>query len=125
MIENVKSLHIVPILLGTTLILAATGCKPQAPDLERQRTIEAHNQQLSKEIDDMQKRIREAGELTPDLREKIADSRHKINSELARKADLRRNETNQKLRCIELESRLKAFRDTFKNLQGAAAANKN
>ena len=66
-----------------------------------------------------------AGELTPGLREKIAERRHAINSELARKADLRRSETSLKLRSIEMETRLKAFRDTFKNLQSAAAANKN
>ncbi|MBR2126548.1 MAG: hypothetical protein IJ943_07415 [Akkermansia sp.] len=125
MIESVNSFRIVPVLLTAALSLCTTGCKPQAPDLERQRTIETHNQQLSKEIDDMQKRIREAGELTPGLREKIAERRHAINSELARKADLRRSETSLKLRSIEMETRLKAFRDTFKNLQSAAAANKN
>ncbi len=125
MIESVKSSIIIPTLLTMALCMAVTGCKPQAPDLERQRTINTHNQQLSKEIDDMQKRIREAGEITPGLQEAINARRAEINTALSHKADLRRTETSHKLRCIELDSRLNTFRDTFKSMQSNAAANRN
>ena len=93
MIESVKPLYIAPVVLAAAMSLTLTGCKPQAPDLERQRTIETHNQQLSSEIDNMQKRIREAGEITPGLREKIEERRQQVNDALARKTDLRRKET--------------------------------
>ena len=125
MIESVKPLYIAPVVLAAAMSLTLTGCKPQAPDLERQRTIEAHNQQLSSEIDNMQKRIREAGDITPGLREKIEERRQQVNDALARKTELRRKETALKLRHIELESRLKEFRDTFKSLQSKAVTNSN
>ena len=39
-----------------------------------------------------------------------------------RKAELRRRETTLRLRVIELESRLKTFRDEFKSLQSKAVS---
>lgn len=122
MIVIVKVFHTAQLVLPTVLCLFVAGCKPQAPDLERQRTIEKHNEQLSAEISDMHKRIHEAGEITPGLRETIDERRQAVNQALSRKAELRRRETTLRLRVIELESRLKTFRDEFKSLQSKAVS---
>ena len=122
MIVIVKAFHTAQLVLPAALCLFVMGCKPQAPDLERQRTIEKHNEQLSSEISDMHKRIREAGEINPGLRETIDERRQAVNQALSRKAELRRRETTLKLRVIELESRLKTFRDEFKSLQSKAVS---
>lgn len=122
MIGNVKLFPITTLILFVAaMCLGSTGCKPQAPDLERLRTVEANNEQLRTKIAEMQKRIREAGEETPDLEPHIADKRQAINDTLARKTELRRKETNLKLRYIELESRLKAFRAEFASMQNEIA----
>lgn len=121
MIGSVKRFSIVSLLLCSALVLSLPACKQQAPDLERQRAVETRNEQLRKEIADMQKRIREAGEATPDLKQIVETRRNEVNEALARKTELRKQETKLKLHYIELESRLKAFRDTFRNIQSSIA----
>ena len=121
MIGSVKRFSIVSLLLCSALALSLPACKQQAPDLERQRAVETRNEQLRKEIADMQKRIREAGEATPDLKQIVETRRNEVNEALARKTVLRKQETKLKLHYIELESRLKAFRDTFRNIQSSIA----
>lgn len=118
MIGNVKLFSISTLILSTAaLCITSTGCKPQAPDLERLRAVETSNEQLRRKISDMQKRIREAGNADADLREQIETRRQAINETLTRKTELRRKETALKLRYIELESRLKAFRAEFGEMQ--------
>ena len=121
MIGSVKRFSIVSLLLCSALVLSLPACKQQAPDLERQRAVETRNEQLRKEIADMQKRIREAGEATPDLKQIVETRRNEVNEALTRKTELRKQETKLKLHYIELESRLKAFRDTFRNIQSSIA----
>lgn len=104
-------------LSTAVLCLTGTGCKPQAPDLERLRTVETNNEQLRQKIADMQKRIREAGEETPGLKEQIETRTEAINNTLAHKTELRRKETNIRLRYIELDERLNKFRTEFNKLQ--------
>lgn len=109
------------LILGAAFPILCTGCKPQAPDLERQRAVDASNEQLRTKISDMQKRIREAGEEIPDLAEQINDKQQAINTTLSRKISLRRTETNLRLRYIELDSRLKTFRAEFAAMQNDIA----
>ena len=120
-IESVKLFSLSTLILSAAFLTLGTGCKPQAPDLERQRAVDSSNEQLRSKISDMQKRIREAGAEIPDLREQIDDKRQAINDTLARKTELRRKETNLRLRYIELESRLKTFRADFAEMQNSIA----
>jgi chromosome segregation ATPase len=117
MIGSVKLFCLSTLVLSAAVLCLSTGCKPQAPDLERLRAVETSNEQLRQKISDMQKRIREAGEHQPGLQEQIEERRQAINQTLARKTELRRKETALKLRYIELESRLKEFRAEFSDMQ--------
>lgn len=125
MIDGVKFSSIVLSVISTALCLTSVSCKPQAPDLERQRVVESHNQKLSEEIAAMRQRIRQAGEITPGLREQIETGRNNVREALARKEELRRQETATKLRYIELETRWNQFRATFDDLKSRAAANQS
>lgn len=118
MIGSVKLFSTTIMLLSTAaLCLTGAGCKPQAPDLERLRTVETNNEQLRQKIADMQKRIREAGTEIPDLKEQIDTRTEAINNTLAHKTELRRKETAVRLRYIELDTRLNEFRTEFNKMQ--------
>ena len=122
MIESVKFSPIIPLIMGVLLSAPMmSSCKPQAPDLERLRAVETANEQLRKDISDMQKRIREAGEIRDDLKPLIDERRRAVNEALSQKSALRRQETALRLRYIELESRLKAFRDKFNDMKSSVA----
>ena len=122
MIDSVKFFPLATLLPGVALLsLCMSSCEPQAPDLERLRAVETNNEQLRKDISDMQKRIREAGEIENDLKQRIEERRKAVSDALARKGELRRQDTDLRLRYIELESRLKVFRAKFNKMKSSVA----
>lgn len=69
----------------------------------------------------MLSRIRQAGEETPQLQEQIDQRNLELESALRRRTALRQQERDLKLRCIELEGRLKTFRSTFEEMKNSIA----
>lgn len=69
----------------------------------------------------MQALIKQAGEDTPDLAQQIDKRNSDVVAAYQQIEALRQKETRLKMRCIELETRLNTFRDTFTQLQNEIA----
>ncbi len=103
-----------------------TGCKPQAPDMERLSALQRHNAELRKDIARMQLLVQQAGADIPELPRQIERRNSEVVAAYKQMEALRERETELKMRRIELESRLDSFRDTFARLQNEIAIqNKN
>lgn len=89
--------------------------------MERLASLQDTNNQLREEIGRMQALIRQAGEDTPQLQEQITQRNQEVESALRQRTSLRQQETDLKLRYIELDGRLKAFRNTFEDMKNNVA----
>lgn len=121
MIGCVKTFSTASILFLLGLGMFPLACKPQAPDVERLSSLQNTNSQLREEIGQMQALIRQAGEDTPQLQEQITQRNQEVESALRQRTALRQRETDLKLRYIELDGRLKAFRNTFEEMKNNVA----
>lgn len=93
--------------------------------MERLTSLQKANEQLREEIGHMQALIRQAGADTPHLQENITGHSQEVESALRRRTSLRQQETDLKLRYIELDSRLKSFRNTFEEMKNSVANQSN
>lgn len=109
----------VPAMMITAcgILPLAVSCKPQAPDVEKLNAIKQQNDQLRREIQAMQTRIRQAGNDLPELPEQITQRTAEVTDALKSFSALQEEETNLKLRAIELEGRLRTFRNTFNEMK--------
>lgn len=123
MMEGVKILSFLPVLcvLGAAVWLPMSGCTPKTTDPEQLRAIHEQNAELRSEIAQMQGLIKEAGEDVPNLNEQIADKEAEIAAAIRELDELDRKETDMRLRVIELQDRLDAFRASFRMMQNEIA----
>ncbi len=119
--------HLTPayilLLLGGALLF--TACGPQPTDPERLRAVHEQNAELRREISRMQALIKHAGEDIPGLEENIAAREAEIAAAIKELDALSNSETDTKLRIIELQDRLDAFRAAFRMMQNEIANNRS
>lgn len=94
-----------------------SSCGPQAADPDKLRAVHEQNAELRREINHMQALIKHAGEATVGLDEEIEKKEAEIAANLKELNELNRKETDTKLRVIELQDRLDAFRSSFRIMQ--------
>lgn len=120
MIATVKKTSTACILLAALALLPA--CKPQGPNMDELSELQQRNAQLRREIADMQALIRRAGEDVPDLADRL-DARYKeVVQAYENYKNLKEQETEIRMRRIELDGRLDAFRSTIREIQLQVAA---
>lgn len=124
--KGVKYLSFLPVfcVLTAAAWLTMSGCAPKTTDPEQLRTIHEQNAALRSEIAQMQGLIKEAGEDVPNLNEQIADKETEIAASIRELDELDRQETDMRLRVIELQDRLDAFRAAFRMMQSETATSR-
>lgn len=108
------------LLLGALALL--TACKPQGPNIAKLNELQRRNNDLHAEIAEMYALIHRAGADTPGLAEQLDALANEEKLAYENLALLKNKETQLRLRRIELEGRLEAFRTTFNELQKQVAA---
>ncbi len=103
--------------------LSALGCKPQGVNIDELTELQRRNTLLRQEIAEMKTLIRRAGEDEPNLQEQLeARNRDGVRAYETRK-ELQAQETQLRMRRIELEGRLDSFRERFRELQNRITGN--
>lgn len=100
------------------------GCAPKTTDPEQLRAMHEQNAELRQEIAHMQGLIEQAGEDIPDLQDRITTKEAEIAAAIRELDELNRKETDMRLRVIELQDRLDAFRASFRMMQNEIANRK-
>ncbi len=99
------------------LLVSLSSCYPQASDPEQLRLAHEQNAALRQEIVRMQQLIKQAGDTNADLSEAVQAKEQELTDALNELKVVKRQETEAKLRVIELQDRLDAFRANFRMLQ--------
>lgn len=103
------------ILLGAVALVPA--CNRKGVDTEELNQLQVRNMQLRQEIADMQNTIRRAGEDVPDLQEQLEARNREVVQAYENLKKLKTQETETRMRRIELEGRLEVFRASFQEMQ--------
>ena len=115
--------HFTPVCLS--LVLSATplltSCWHKPTDPEQLRAVHEQNAEIRREISRMNALIKHAGEDVPGLAENIAAREAEIAAAIKELDKLSNDETNTRLRVIELQDRLDAFRAAFRMMQNEIA----
>lgn len=98
-------------------LLLAPGCKPQGTDIDKLTELQRRNAQLRQDIAEMRNTIRRAGEDDPHLQEQIDARNKEVVQAYEALKELKTQETEVRMRRIELEGRLESFRESFRELQ--------
>lgn len=104
-------------LSACALLLSLGSCYPQASDPEQLRQAHEKNAALRQEIVRMQQLIKQAGTPSPDFAAQVETREQELTDALNELKVVKRQETEAKLRIIELQDRLDAFRAHFRMLQ--------
>lgn len=104
-------------ICACALLVSLSSCYPQASDPAQLRLAHEQNAALRQEIVRMQQLIQQAGEPTPELAETVEAREQELTDALNELKVVKRQETEAKLRVIELQDRLDAFRAHFRMLQ--------
>lgn len=104
-------------MCACVLLVSLSSCYPQASDPAQLRLAHEQNAALRQEIVRMQQLIQQAGEPTPELAETVEAREQELTDALNELKVVKRQETEAKLRVIELQDRLDAFRAHFRMLQ--------
>lgn len=116
-----KYLSILSRMSACALLVSLSSCYPQAPNPDQLRLAHEQNAALRQEIIRMQQLIKQAGEATPELTEQVEAKEQELTDALNELKVIKRQETEAKLRVIELNDRLDAFRANFRMLQNETA----
>lgn len=103
------------------LAVSLSSCYPQADNPEQIRLAHEQNAAMRKELIRMQQLIKQAGDIEPGLAETIEAKEHELTAALNELKQLKRRQTEAKLRVIQLQDRLDAFRSNFRMLQSETA----
>lgn len=103
------------------LSVALSSCYPQADNPEQLRQAHEQNANMRREIASMHKLIKQAGETAPVNAETITAKEQELARTLNELKELKRKQTEAKLRVIQLQDRLDAFRTSFRMLQSETA----
>lgn len=98
-----------------------SSCYPQTDNPEQLRLAHEQNAVLRKEIVRMQQIVKQAGDIEPGLAESIEAKEKELTATLNELKQLKRQQTDAKLRVIQLQDRLDAFRSNFRLLQSETA----
>ena len=90
---------------------------PQTDNPEQLRLAHEQNAAMRKELTRMQQLIKQAGEPDATLPDTIRAREQELAESLNQLKQLKRQETEAKLRVIELQDRLDLFRSSFRMLQ--------
>ena len=105
----------------TLLAAPLSGCYPQADNPEQLRLVHEQNAAMRKEIARMQQVVKQAGDIEPGLADQIDTKEQQLAASLNELNPLKRQQTDTKLRVIQLQDRLDAFRSNFRLLQSETA----
>ncbi len=115
-------LSILPSLcVCTGCAVLLSSCYPQTDNPEQLRLAHEQNAVLRKEIVRMQQIVKQAGDIEPGLAESIEAKEKELTAALNELKQLKRQQTEAKLRVIHLQDRLDAFRSNFRLLQSETA----
>ena len=103
------------------LALALSSCYPQPANPDQLRLAHEQNAALRQEIVRMQHLINQAGETDQGLIDTVEAKEQELTDALNELKVLKRQETEHKLRIIELQDRLDAFRADFRIMQNETA----
>ena len=103
------------------LFLALSSCYPQTANPEQLRVAHEQNAALRQEIVRMQQLIIQAGDAEQGLADTVEAKEQELTDALNELKVLKRQETEHKLRLIELQDRLDAFRADFRIMQNETA----
>lgn len=126
MIANVKipSFSLVALAVAAGVLPLFSACTPKTTDPEQLRAMHEQNAELRREIAQMQGQIEQAGEAVPGLDDQIAAKETEIAAAIRELDELSQQETEMRLRVIELQDRLDAFRASFRMMQNDIANRK-
>lgn len=126
MIASVKifSFSLIAVAVAAGALPLFSGCAPKTTDPEQLRAIHERNAELRHEIAQMEGLIQQAGDPIPDLDDQIAAKETEIAAAIRELDELSRRETDMRLRVIELQDRLDAFRASFRMMQNDIANRK-
>ena len=113
-----------PLLTACAVLGAAVAvsCAPKTTSPEQLRAVHEQNAELRKEIASMEKTTSRAGEdWDANLPDEITRKEALLADAVRRLDDANARETEMKLRVIELQDRLSAFRASFRMLQSEIA----
>lgn len=103
------------------LFLVLSSCYPQTANPEQLRVAHEQNAALRQEIVRMQQLITQAGDAEQGLADTVEAKEQELTDALNELKVLKRQETEHKLRLIELQDRLDAFRADFRIMQNETA----
>ncbi len=109
------------LILALVTAPVLTSCWPKPTDPEQLRVVHEQNAEIRREISRMNALIKHAGEDIPGLAETIAAREAEIAAAIKELDGLGNTETETKLRVIELQDRLDAFRAAFRMMQNEIA----
>ncbi len=108
--------------IGTCLLfLSLSSCFPETANPDQLRLAHEQNAALRQEIADMQQLIAQAGDAQQGLADTVEAKEQELTDALNELKILKRQETELKLRLIEFQDRLDAFRADFRIMQTEAA----
>lgn len=103
------------------LALPLSSCYPQVDNPEQLRQAYEQNAALRQKIAQMQQVIKQAGDIEPGLAESIEAKEQELANSLNELKRLKHKQTEARLRIIQLQDRLDAFRSNFRILQSETA----
>lgn len=124
MMKGVKLLSLFLLSAASAGVFTLSSCAPKTTDPEQLRAMHEQNAALRQEIAVMQGLIEQAGEDVPNLQEQITEKEAAIAAAIRELDDLDRLTTERRLRVIELQDRLDAFRADFRRMQNEIANRK-
>lgn len=101
------------------------ACNPQGPNIAELSEMQKRNAELRQEIAEMRALIRRAGEDVPELADQIEARTREVAQAYKTLETLKAQETEIRMRRIELEGRLDAFRGAFREMQTQVVAADN
>lgn len=108
--------------IGTCLLfLSLSSCFPETANPDQLRLAHEQNAALRQEVADMQQLIAQAGDAQQGLADTVEAKEQELTDALNELKILKRQETELKLRLIEFQDRLDAFRADFRIMQTEAA----
>ena len=104
-------------MCACALLVTLSSCYPQAANPDQLRLAHEQNAAMRQEIVRMQQLINQAGNTDEDLTEAVTLKEQELTAALNELKDAKSKKTEVKLRVIELQDRLDAFRTNFRMLQ--------
>ena len=119
---RVKKLFCYHILILLGALALVPGCKPKGVNMAELRQLQERNSQLRQQIADMENTIRRAGAIEPELADQLEARNREVMQAYENRKKLQTQETEVRMRRIELEGRLEDLRAKFQKMQNEIAS---